>query len=75
MAELCRECFIEIWRPDKYEISRIVMSKDNGICEGCMNYGPYVETIRGTLTDYKNDKPIDFDYYFGLIMEERNEQT
>jgi hypothetical protein len=45
------------------------------MCEGCMNYGPYVETIRGTLTDYKNDKPIDFNYYFNLIMEERNEQT
>lgn len=45
MAELCRKCFIEIWRPSQYDIDHIVMSKDNDMCEGCMNWGPYVDYI------------------------------
>ena len=38
MAELCRKCFIEIWRPSQYDIDHIVMSKDNDMCEGCMDW-------------------------------------
>ena len=45
MAELCRECFIKIWRPSQYDIDHIVMSEDNDMCERCMNLGPYVEYI------------------------------
>jgi hypothetical protein len=45
MAELCKKCFIEIWRPSQEEIDHIVMSKDNDMCESCMNWGPYVDYI------------------------------
>lgn len=47
MAELCRKCFIEIWRPSKYDIDHIVMSENNDTCECCMGWGPYVDYIDG----------------------------
>ena len=48
MAELCRKCFIETWRPNAYDIEHIVMSKDNKFCEGCMDCVPYVDYIDTT---------------------------
>ena len=42
MAELCKQCFIEMWQPSQNEIDHIVMSQDDDFCECCMNYGPYV---------------------------------
>ena len=45
VAELCRNCFIEIWRPYKEDIENIVMSTDFDMCEGCMNWGQYVSHI------------------------------
>lgn len=45
MAELCRKCFIEIWRPPQYDIDHIVMSEDEDWCEGCDKYGKYVDHI------------------------------
>lgn len=50
MAELCRKCFIEIWKPSQDDIDNIVMSEDNDICECCMECGPYVDHI-----GYKKD--------------------
>lgn len=55
MAELCRKCFIDIWRPSQYDIDHIVMSKDNDMCEGCMNWGPYVDHI-GTDEEVINNE-------------------
>lgn len=73
MAELCRECFIKIWRPDAYEIRNIVMSTDNDMCECCMNWGPYVSHIGAALN---LPKDVDLDLYFDeIFVEERNEQT
>lgn len=73
MAELCRECFIKIWRPDTYDIRNIVMSEDNDVCESCMNFGPYVSHIGAALN---LPKDIDFDLYFNeIFVEESNEQT
>lgn len=60
MAELCRKCFIEIWRPSKYEIDHIVMSKSNDMCESCMNWGPYVDYI-GTDDEVIKNEQTDFD--------------
>ena len=48
MSELCKQCFIETWHPNAYDIEHIVMSEDNEFCEGCMNCGPYVERIDGS---------------------------
>lgn len=45
MAELCRECFIDTWRPNAYDIEHIVMSKDNDFCDGCLDCVPYVDHI------------------------------
>lgn len=45
MAELCKDCFIEIWRPNAYEREHIVMSEDNDFCESCMDCVPYVDRI------------------------------
>lgn len=47
MAELCRNCFIEIWKPSDNDIDNIVMSEDNDMCEGCMIWDKYVEHIKG----------------------------
>ena len=55
MAELCRECFIEIWKPSQHEINNIVMSEDNDMCESCMNWGPYVDYI-GTDEEVNNNE-------------------
>ena len=45
MAELCRKCFIETWRPNAYDIEHIVMSEENDLCEGCVDCVPYVDHI------------------------------
>lgn len=45
MAEFCRKCFIDTWKPNKYDIDHIIMSEDWDICEGCGNIGPYVDHI------------------------------
>ena len=55
MAELCRECFIEIWKSSQHEINNIVMSEDNDMCESCMNWGPYVDYI-GTDEEVNNNE-------------------
>lgn len=73
MAELCRKCFIEIWRPDPYDIRNIVMSEDNDMCECCMNWGPYVHHIGAAL---QLPKDIDLGFLFDeLITEDKDEQT
>lgn len=46
MAEFCRECFIETFRPSASEISRIVMTKEYDLCEGCGAWKPVVSHIR-----------------------------
>lgn len=56
MAELCRKCFIEIWRPSQYDIDHIVMSKDNDMCEGCMDWGLYVDHIGTDEEVNKNEQ-------------------
>ena len=56
MAEFCRKCFIENLCPSQYEIDHIVMNKDNDICEGCMNYGPYVDHIGTDEEVNKNEQ-------------------
>lgn len=55
MAELCRDCFIEIWHPSEEEINHIVMSGEDDLyfCEGCMGYGRYVKYIGDPCDDYK----------------------
>ena len=45
MAEFCRKCFIRVFRPSASELSRVVMSEDETLCEGCMVVGPYVDYI------------------------------
>ena len=55
MAEFCRKCFIEHLHPSQYEIDHIIMSKDNDICEGCMNWGLYVDHI-GTDEEENNNE-------------------
>jgi hypothetical protein len=45
MADLCKDCFIEIWRPNAYEREHIIMSEDNDFCESCMDCVPYVDYI------------------------------
>lgn len=45
MAELCRECFIKLMAPDKYDREHIIMSMDKCICDGCGEYKPYVDHI------------------------------
>lgn len=45
MAELCRKCFIETWRPNAYDLEHIVMSEENDFCEGCVDCVPYVDHI------------------------------
>lgn len=45
MAEFCRECFINHLGPSQDEIDRIVMSEEYDLCEGCGNWGPYVDYI------------------------------
>lgn len=56
MAEFCRKCFIEIWRPDAYDIRNIVMSEDNDMCECCMDWGPYVDHIGTDEEVNKNEQ-------------------
>lgn len=63
MAELCRECFIKTWRPNQHDIDHIVMSEDNYFCEGCMNWGPYVEYI-GDPKDRHFYNKYDYDKLF-----------
>ena len=46
MAEFCRECFIETFRPSQEEINRIVMTKECDLCEGCGRWKPVVSYIR-----------------------------
>lgn len=45
MAEFCRECFIKLLSPDKYDREHIVMSTDKCVCEGCGEYKQYVSHI------------------------------
>lgn len=56
MAEFCRKCFIDTFLPSYDEIERIVMSEDNDMCEGCMEWGQYVEYLAETkeIADIKN---------------------
>lgn len=46
MAEFCRDCFIETFRPSADEIRRIVMTKEYDLCEGCGEWKPVVSHIR-----------------------------
>lgn len=46
MAEFCRDCFIETFRPPADEVSRIVMTKESDLCEGCGAWKPVVSYIR-----------------------------
>ena len=46
MAEFCKDCFIETFRPSPDVISRIVMSKECDLCEGCGQWKPVVSYIR-----------------------------
>ena len=61
MAELCRKCFIKIWKPSQYDIDHIVMSKENDMCEGCMTWGPYVDHICIDNEVIENEQ-TDFDF-------------
>lgn len=45
MAEFCRKCFIDTFHPSREEIERIVMSDDEFMCEGCMEWGQYVNYL------------------------------
>ena len=45
MAELCRKCFIEQFKPSQEEINRIVMSKEKDVCEGCGKFVRFVWCI------------------------------
>lgn len=45
MAELCLDCFLEVWRPNAYDRAHIVMSNDNEFCESCFDCVPYVHHI------------------------------
>ena len=56
MAELCRKCFIEIWHPTQEEIDNIVMSEDNDMCEGCMEWGSYVHHLGKDISCEEYDK-------------------
>ncbi len=56
MAELCRQCFVEIWHPSQYDIDHIIMSEDNDMCESCMNWGPYVDNIGTDDEVIKNEQ-------------------
>lgn len=48
MAEFCRKCFIESLYPSQEDIDLIVMSEDETMCEGCMNWGQYVDYLAPT---------------------------
>ena len=58
MAEFCRKCFINTFRPSREEIERIVMSDDEFMCEGCTEWGQYVDYLAPTkeMADIENKK-------------------
>lgn len=51
MAEFCKRCFIDTWRPNKYDSKHIVLTADNDFCESCGKIGPVVEYI--DMDNYK----------------------
>lgn len=69
MAELCRSCFIETWRPNAYDIYHIVMSDTNEFCEGCMECVPYVDHI--DRSDLRHTPTVK-DYMRVVLGERRN---
>ena len=58
MAEFCRKCFIDTFHPSREEIERIVMSDDEFMCEGCTEWGQYVDYLAPTkeMADIENEK-------------------
>ena len=63
MAELCKKCFLEFWRPYMEEFGdledEIVMSDNYDICEGCGDFGPYVHHIGKDISREEYDKTIE----------------
>ena len=55
MAEFCRKCFIETFRPSKEEEQKIIMSEESDLCEGCGEVKPFVLYVAEKVCQVKSE--------------------
>lgn len=54
MAEFCRKCFIETFRPTREEEQNIIMSAESDLCEGCGEVKPFVLYVTEEVCQVKS---------------------
>lgn len=44
-SDLCRKCYIRIYKPTKKEIKKMIMSEDQYVCDCCKKHDYIVEYV------------------------------